>query len=468
MASELTAHSETSRSLVARSFGWQVLAAIALGVGAGLAARWIGPLADGSPNGLTIALQMIGTVFVQLLKGLVPPLVFAAIVASIANLSELRNAARLIGQSLLWFAITALIAVTLGIAIGLVLHPGGTSGVDALAATRPAATGGWLDFLKGLVPGNFLGLTASTKLDGETASTALGFNTLQIVVIALVVGIAAVKAGPSAQPFVAATKSLLAIVQVILRWVIRLTPIGTAGLLGNAVVQYGWDTLAQLGTFAGAVYLGLAVVLFGVYPALLLAHRLSPLQFFLHSWPAIQLAFVTRTSIGTLPVTEAVTERAGVPREYAAFIVPIGATTKMDGCAAIYPAIAALFIAQFYGIALGPMDFALIIAVSVVGSAATAGLTGAIVMLTLTLSTLGLPLEGVGLLLAIDPILDMGRTAVNVAGQVLVPTIVAKREGILDEVRFAQADDGVAVSPIAAQSGAASSSGLIAQIEAKA
>jgi len=113
--------------------------------------------------------------------------------------------------------------------------------------------------------------------------------------------------------------------------------------------------------------------------------------------------------------------------------VPLGATTKMDGCAAIYPAIAAIFVAQFFGIELNLVQYLLIVIVSVVGSAATAGTTGAIVMLTLTLSTLGLPLEGVGLLLAIDPILDMGRTAVNVAGQALVPTIVAKREGILNE-----------------------------------
>ena len=113
--------------------------------------------------------------------------------------------------------------------------------------------------------------------------------------------------------------------------------------------------------------------------------------------------------------------------------MPLGATTKMDGCAAIYPAISAIFVAQFFGIQLGLQEYLLIVFVSVLGSAATAGLTGAVVMLTLTLSTLGLPLEGVGLLLAVDPILDMGRTAVNVAGQALVPTIVAKRQGILDQ-----------------------------------
>lgn len=151
---------------------------------------------------------------------------------------------------------------------------------------------------------------------------------------------------------------------------------------------------------------------------------------------------MSRSSIGTLPVTETVTEKSlGVPREYAAFAVPLGATTKMDGCAAIYPAISAIFIAQFFQVPLGIQDYVLIVFVSVLGSAATAGLTGAVVMLTLTLSTLGLPLEGVGLLLAIDPILDMGRTAVNVAGQALVPTIVAKREGILDEAVYNNAKD---------------------------
>lgn len=132
-------------------------------------------------------------------------------------------------------------------------------------------------------------------------------------------------------------------------------------------------------------------------------------------------------------------DNLGVPREYASFAVPLGATTKMDGCAAIYPALSAIFVAQFFNIDLSFGDYLLIVLVSVVGSAATAGVTGAVVMLTLTLSTLGLPLAGVGLLLAIDPILDMGRTAVNVAGQALIPTIVAKRENLLDEKTYASA-----------------------------
>ena len=415
-------------------FAAQVLLALVLGVALGLVARDLGPVADGTPNWLTSTLQTVGSTFVTLLKVLVPPLIVTAVIVSIANLKQVSNAARLAGQTLLWFAITALIAVSLGIGLGLLTQPGRNSSVDVAAQAAPETTGSWWDFLTGLVPTNVLGLQASAGSDG---SVGLSFNVLQLIVLAVAIGVAALKVGEPAEPFLALTRSALAIVQKLLWWVILLAPIGTVGLIGNAVASYGWESLGSLGVFAGSVYAGLALVLFVVYPVLLRLHGLSPLRWFAGAWPAIQLAFVSRSSIGTLPVTERVTEQnLGVPRSYASFAVPLGATTKMDGCAAIYPALAAIFVAQFFGVDLGLTDYLLIVLVSVVGSAATAGVTGAVVMLTLTLSTLGLPLAGVGLLLAIDPILDMGRTAVNVAGQALVPTIVAKREGILDVDRY--------------------------------
>ncbi|TFV50496.1 dicarboxylate/amino acid:cation symporter [Blastococcus sp. TF02A-35] len=415
-------------------FAAQVLLALVVGVALGLVAREIGPVADGSPNWLTSTLQTIGSSFVALLKALVPPLVVTAVIVSIANLKQVSNAARLAGQTLLWFGITALVAVAIGIGLGLLTEPGRNSSVDAAAATPPGKTGGWWDFLTGLVPSNILGLQASA---GDDGSVGLSFNVLQLIVISIAIGVAVLKVGAAAEPFLGFVRSALAIVQKVLWWVILLAPVGTVGLIGNAVASYGWDSLGSLGVFAGAVYAGLALVLFVVYPVLLKAHGLSPLRWFAGAWPAIQLAFVSRSSIGTLPVTERVTEQnLGVPRSYASFAVPLGATTKMDGCAAIYPALAAIFVAQFFGVDLSVTDYLLIALVSVIGSAATAGVTGAVVMLTLTLSTLGLPLAGVGLLLAIDPILDMGRTAVNVAGQALVPTIVAKREGILDVERY--------------------------------
>lgn len=420
-----------------RSFGFQVLVGMVLGLALGLVARSMGAGPDGDLNWLATALKTTGSIFVSLLKAIVPPLVFAAIVASIANLRALDNAARLAGQTLLWFALTALIAVAIGITIGVIVQPGVGIGAAALPVAQPDSVGGWLDFLKGLVPGNSFALSGNTTIaDTGAASTTISFNILQLLVISIAVGLATLKVGDKAEPFLAFVRSLLAVVRAILGWVIRLTPIGSAALIGTAIATYGWSALAQLGTFTAAIYLGLALVLLLVYPLLLIANGLKPGPFFAKAWPAIQLGFVSRSSVGTLPVTEAVTQRMGVETGYAAFAIPLASTTKMDGCASIYPALAAIFVAGFYGIPLHFIDYVLIVFVSVIGSAATAGLTGAIVMLTLTLSTLGLPLEGAGLLLAIDPILDMGRTAVNVAGQVLVATIVAKREGILDEAAY--------------------------------
>ncbi len=399
------------------------------GLVAGLAVRQLGPdsaLADGA----TETFHTIAQIFVQLLRTLVPPLVFTAIIASVAALRGLDNAVKLVGQTLLWFAITALIAVVIGIALGLTIQPGLHANVDAGAAQAPKAVGGWLDFLKGLVPANYLGITASTTLEADGPATSVSFNVLQIIIAAVAVGAAAVRIGDKAEAFLGFMTSANLVLRQLLRWLIALTPLGSAALIANAVVSYGWDALSALGAFAGAVYIGLAIVLLAVYPILLLLHGINPLRFFSVAWPAIQIGFLSRSSVGTMPVTEEVTERLGVPRSYAAFAVPLGSTTKMDGCAAIYPAISAIFVAQFYGVPLQLSDYALIVFVSVIGSAATAGLTGAVVMLTLTLSTLRLPLEGVGLLLAIDPILDMGRTAVNVAGQALVPTIVSERLGM--------------------------------------
>jgi Na+/H+-dicarboxylate symporter len=413
------------------NFGFQIIAGLVIGIVLGLIARATGSTEE-DPNGLGNTLQLIGSNYVKLLIAAVPPLVFLAVVASISNLAKVTNAARLAWKTLMWFAITAAIAVVIGIALGVIVRPGeGTGHVNA--EKFDGHTGSWLAFLQGLIPSNFLGLGANTDTTGGETTTTVSFNVLQILVISIAIGIAALKVGKAADGFLDFCRSALKVVQKVLWWIIRLAPLGTLGLIGNAVATYGWTSMGTLVKFVITIYIGLALVLFVVYPILVKLHGLSIKQYFSGVWPAVQMGFVSRSSMGTMPVTERVTEsNLGVPRAYASFAVPLGSTTKMDGCAAIYPAVAAIFVAQFYGINLSFVQYLLILVVSVLGSAATAGTTGATVMLTLTLSTLGLPLDGVGLLLSIDPIIDMGRTAVNVAGQALVPTLVSKHEGILD------------------------------------
>ena len=423
----------------ATGFGAQVIAGLIIGLILGFIASGM----DTDPDNLswlTTLLTGVGSSYVQLLKVMIPPLIFAAVVTSVANLRKVANAASLAISTLVWFAITAFFSVLMGIIVAVVMKPGVGTSVDAATAQDPSHVGSWTAFFEQLLPQNFIGLSASLS-DGEVS---LSFGALQLLVISLAIGIAAVKTGKSAEPFLRFTESFLKVIQVILWWIIRLAPIGTAALIGKAVATYGWDALGSLGKFVLAMYVGLGLVFVVVYPAVLKFNKIPVMGFYKRVWPVTSLGFVTRSSMGVMPATERFSERAmGVPPEYASFAVPLGATTKMDGCASVYPAIAAIFVAQFYGIDLDFTQYLLIIFVSVIGSAATAGTTGATVMLTLTLSTLGLPLAGVGLLLAIEPIIDMGRTALNVTGQVLCATIVSKRAGIQDKETWDAAESGV-------------------------
>ncbi|GAA0396332.1 dicarboxylate/amino acid:cation symporter [Streptomyces luteireticuli] len=399
-------------------FWAQILLGLVLGALLGWAAR------SGDIGWLQTTLDKIGDIFVQLLMVVIAPLVFFAILVSITNLRNVSNAARLATRTLLWFMITSLIAVSIGLAIGLLTDPGSGTGLTAADGGDPKKKGSWLDFITGIVPTDVI--TPFTQL-----------NVLQIVFMAAVAGVAVLQVGAKAKPLLDLSESVLELLQKVLWWVIRLAPLGSLGLVGHAIHKYGWDLIGKYATFTADIYVGCAIVLFVVYPLLLATvAKVNPLQFFKGAWPAIQLGFVSRSSVGTMPVTQKVTERLGVPKEYTAFAVPFGSTTKMDGCASIYPAIASIFVAQVFDVPLELRDYLLIAFVSVIGSAATAGLTGATVMLTLTLSTLGLPMAGVGLLLAIDPIVDMVRTATNVAGQSVVPIIVASREKILDRTAY--------------------------------
>ena len=197
----------------------------------------------------------------------------------------------------------------IGIGLGVLAAARRHTGISQ-EAKYAGKSGDWWAFLTGLFPKNFLGLGASTTVTDGVATTAVSFNVLQILVIAIAVGIAALKVGKAAEPFLNLNASALAVIQKVLWWIIRIAPIGTVGLIGNAVAVYGWDTIGSLGKFT-------VRDLRAAWPwccswstrSWSAAHGLSVRQYFSGVWPAVQLAFVSRSSIGTLPLTQRVTER---------------------------------------------------------------------------------------------------------------------------------------------------------------
>jgi Na+/H+-dicarboxylate symporter len=371
------------------------------------AATWFGPL---------------GELYVTLIKMIAVPLVFFAVLHSVSSLHGVKDVAALGSRTFLWFAATATLAVLVGLAVALVTQPGlGVEGLSAPASWKPKVLPEPVRVLLDIVPSNpFRALT-----EGKI---------LQVIFFAGLFGLALVKIGErSAQLRSLVREANDGMIQVT-RFVLEVTPLGTFGLIAALVGSYGFEKLLPLATFVGALYLACAIQIVVVYGGLLLAHGLNPWKFFRGVFPAMQVAFTSSSSFAAMPIAlRSVVRNLGVKEEYAAFAVPLGASIKMDGCGAIYPAISALFVAQYFHIDVQPAQYLIILLASVLGSFGTAGVPGtATVMVTLVLSSAGLPLEGIGYLVAIDRVLDMMRTMTNVTGQMVIPVLVARERGILD------------------------------------
>ncbi len=396
---------------------WQrVVAGFVLGALAGWALgpsaeTWFGPL---------------GTLYVTLIKMIAVPLVFFAVVNAVSSLHGQKSVAALGGRTFLWFAATAALAVGVGLTVGWVMQPGsGVSGLTVAAGYTVREVPTPIQVLLDVVPSNPFAALSEGKI-------------LQVIFFAGLLGFALVKIGErSAGLRKLAGEASDAMIQVT-RFVLEMTPLGTFGLIAGLVGSYGFEKLLPLGSFVLALYLACTLHIVFVYGGLLLAHGLNPLKFFRGAAPGMQVAFVSSSSFASLPVAiRSVTHNLGVDKDYAAFAVPLGASIKMDGCGAIYPALTSLFVAQYFGLELSLAQYFIILLASVLGSFGTAGVPGtAIVMVTLVLSAAGLPLEGIGYLVAIDRVLDMMRTMTNVTGQMLVPVLVARETGLLDQERY--------------------------------
>jgi Na+/H+-dicarboxylate symporter len=430
---------------------WQrVLAGFVLGALAGwvlgpTAKTWFGPLGD---------------LYVNLIKMIAVPLVFFAVINAVSSLHGQKSIAGLAGRTFAWFALTAVLAVVVGLVFGLVIQPGAGVGVLQVASNyTPKDVPGVLDVLFNIVPSNVFqalsGAAASQTADGTSVLVPRNGTVLQVIFFAGLVGFAFVKLGEkTANLRNLAGEASQAMIQVT-RFVLEFTPIGTFGLIAALVGSYGFEQLKPLLSFVIALYAACAFHIVVVYSGLLLAHGLNPLKFFRGAAPAMQVGFVASSSFAALPLSlRCVTDNHGVDRDYAAFAVPLGASIKMDGCGAIYPALAAVFIAQYTGIELSWAQYVIIALASVLGSFGTAGVPGtAVIMATVVLSAAGLPLEAIGFLYAIDRILDMMRTMTNVTGQMLVPVLVAKETGMLDKQAYDAASSNVGIEKSAPRAG---------------
>ncbi|NRD74863.1 dicarboxylate/amino acid:cation symporter [Shewanella sp. VB17] len=369
-------------------------------------------------------LKPLGDLFISAIKMLVAPLVFCAIVVSITSLNSQVSLKRLSFKTLAMFMFTGTIASLIGLTVGSLIDMGGSMELVA-TEVRERNVPGFAQVILDMIPVNPFASLAEGKV-------------LQIIVFAALVGIAINKIGDKATPLKHAFEAGAEVMFQLTRMVLQLTPIGVFGLMAWVVGEYGLSTLLPLGKFIGAIYIAAFIHIIFVYGGLVkFVAKVSPIQFFRKAMPAQLVAFTTASSFGTLPASARCTESMGVSKQYSAFVLPLGATMNMDGCGGIYPAIAAIFIAQIYGISLDMTDYMLIAVTATIASVGTAGVPGsAMVMLSVTLGVVGLPLEGIAFIAAIDRIIDMMRTCTNVTGDMMTAVVIGKSEGQLDEGLF--------------------------------
>jgi len=372
--------------------------------------------------------DFLGDTFVNLIKMLVVPLVFFTIASSLAKLGSeggggiAGNLVMLTAFTLIGFVITAGIASSIGLGIGHYFQPGQGLNLGDVSAKAPKEIPDWLSVLSGIVPSNLFKAFSEGKV-------------LSVLFFALLFGASVASLGQKADLLRDGLTQASQAIFTLTRWVLLLTPLGVFGLMGSLVAAYGLDAIRPLVPYMALIYLGCFALLLVVYPALIIVSGLKVFPFFRTIFPAQTTAFFTCSSLGTVPVSLGVAiEGLRLKPAYAGFAIPLGANMKMDGCGGIYPAITAIFVANYFGIELSLSHYVIIFITSILGSLATAGVpSAATVMLTLTLGAAGLPLEGLALVAGIDRIIDMIRTATNVTGQILVPTLVARFTGQIEQ-----------------------------------
>ncbi len=349
------------------------------------------------------SLALVGEMFLRLLKMVVVPLVFTAVFVSVAAPMGKGGLRRLGGLTFLYYLATTAMAVFTGLVLVIFMRPGASHALQGQAPNLP--------------PQNLTGILLSMIPTNIFRSLVEG-NALQIILFALLLGGVSQSLPPShRESLLAPMEGLFQALMRLVHLVVALTPLGVFALVASLVGREGFGVFRNLLGYAATVVLGLLVHAGLTLPLLgRLVGRYDPLAFFLRVREALLLAFSTASSAATLPVSLEVAERAGVAPRVARFVLPLGATINMDGTA-LYEAVAAVFIANAYGVALSLPQLLLIFLTATLASVGAAAVPSAgLVMMTLVLSSVGLPLEGIALIVGVDRFLDMLRTAVNVWG----------------------------------------------------
>ncbi|MFT5421753.1 MAG: Na+/H+-dicarboxylate symporter [Candidatus Endobugula sp.] len=368
-------------------------------------------------------LKPLGSLFINAIKMLIVPLIFCSLIVGVTSLQDTRKMGRIGLKSVAIYLATTAVAITIGILLATLFNPG--AGLDMVANTSATVGNGappLVQTLLNIIPKNPINALASG-------------NILQVIFFAIAFGIALILVGKKAKPAIQLFGSLAEGMYKLTELVMKFAPYGVFGLMAWVAGKYGVDILLPLIKLIALVYLGCIIHVVVVYSGIInFVGGLNPIRYLRGVITPAAIAFTTTSSSGTLPATiKASGEELGVSKNVSSFVLPLGATINMDGTA-LYQGVCALFIAQAFGIELSFSDYLLIITTSTLASIGTAGVPGAgLIMLSLVLTTVGLPLEGLAIVAGIDRILDMARTSVNVCGDLMVAVLIGESEGEFDK-----------------------------------
>lgn len=398
----------------------QILIAIVLGVAVGLLL-----------GEKTSHIKVVGDIFIRLLKMIIIPLILASMVAGIVSLGDVRKLGRIGLRTFIYYTATTLLAVLVGLILVNVIRPGARvkMGSKEGAELSQRETPSVVSIVKDIVPENVLAAMAQDKV-------------LSIIFFSIILGVAISSIGEKGRGLALLFEAFSGVMMKITGWIMRLAPFGVFALMAYTIGSTGLSVIKPLILYMATVIVGLGIHAIVTLPALLSAFgRYSPLKFIRDVFSAVATAFSTASSAATLPITmDCVEKNAGVSNKVASFVLPLGATVNMDGTA-LYEAVAAMFIAQAYGIDLTMWQQVIIMLTATLASIGAAAIPGAgLVTIVIVLKAVNLPLEGIGMILAVDRLLDMLRTAVNVWGDACGTVVVARLEG--DQLNAASQREG--------------------------